>query len=216
MEMDKITAQGIFKSQILARWPDFDLSAALYDDWINFLSKYTPDDICRTASQYVLNYDAFKRPSLSKFRELINLITLKTAVLKSKVEKWPQYFLQQDNYKWWKPGYGTLIELGHLHDNPDIALNIAKTWQQQYQENFKITNKDKSYYYTAEWNLVVCKDLEERTVLIKDRSKKNRPDLLTKGNENDSTDTLSKELGKITDSICSKNICQTDEGKDAT
>ena len=198
--MDRETAQGIFKSQILARWPDFDVTTALFDDWINFITKYTPDDICRAAGQYVLNYDAFKRPSLSKFRELINIITISSKVEKAKEEKWPQYFLQQDEPDCISPGYGTLVELGHICDDPACAKSIAEYWLERYETRFKM-----------DYKLVTCNDLEQRCMLLADRSKKNRPDLL-KGNNNERNNkptnpkTFTTEFGKIKDSSSSKDF----------
>lgn len=164
--MDRETAQGIFKSQILARWPDFDVTTALFDDWINFITKYTPDDICRAAGQYVLNYDAFKRPSLSKFREIMNLITRKSFIEKAYVEKWPQYFLQQDEPDCISPGYGTLVELGHICDDPACAMAYAQGAKEGYEQRNRV-----------DYKLVICNDLEQRCMLLADRSKKNRPDL---------------------------------------
>jgi hypothetical protein len=195
--MDNKTAQGIFQSQILSRWPDFKLTAASLDDWINLLVKYTPDDVCRAISQYVLNYDAFTKPSLPKVKEILHVITAKSGVSKTYVDKWPQFFLQQDDPHCTTPGYGTLHEIGFICENPDVALALARQYQDKHQERFKAWKNKDEFYYTADWKLVVCNDLDARNMLLRDRSKKNRPDLITKGNNNDTTDTLSHALKGI-------------------
>ena len=201
--MDKITAQGIFKSQILARWPDFELSPALYDDWINFIAKYTPDDICRAASQYTLNYDTFKRPILCKFKEIISALKQTNRIERLKEEKWPQYFLQQDDPEVEKPGYGTLIELGHISDNPDCALNYAQGCKEGYEERTK-----------TDYKLVVCKDLQQRAILLKDRSIKNR---IKKENQNGQPkESIAESIRQIKDSLDRTRLCQEDGKEDVS
>ena len=201
--MDKITAQGIFKSQILGRWPDFELSQALYDDWINFIAKYTPDDICRAASQYTLNYDTFKRPLLSKFKDVVNALKRTHYIEKAKEERWPQYFLQQDDPKVTRPAYGTLIELGHIIDNPDCALSYAQGYKEGYEERTK-----------TEYKLVVCKDLQQRAILLKDRSEKNR---IKKENQNGQPkESIAESIRQIKDSLGSKRLCQEDGKEDVS
>ena len=50
--MDKATAQETFKKEIGSRWEDFAPTGMMYTDWIDFLSKFTPEQVAKAAKQY--------------------------------------------------------------------------------------------------------------------------------------------------------------------
>lgn len=203
--MDKITAQGLFKSQILGRWPDFELSSVLYDDWINLLSKHTPDDVCRAAGQYVLNHDAFKRPSLSKFKEILDAISASNHSSKViKEEKYPQYYLQQDDKDCKNWAYGTYTAINVPLVNPDIALTYVHSAKERYEQ-----------LYGGDWKVVICYNKTQRNNLVKDRATKNRKGT-TDGKQPENGDKLFFQLRKSKDSFGGKSIQQNNDQEDVS
>lgn len=167
--MDKITAQQVFKDQIGSRWPDFKLSQVLMNDWICFLTNFSPEDIGRAARQYILNYDAFKQPSLHKFKEILQGFCKVSERQKTKEEKWPQYFLQQDatDCDYW--GYGTFAQVFCDCGDPYMQFETVQ------QAKLKYTS-----LYGGHWNVIICEDEAQRSLLIKDRANKNRPVTIVK------------------------------------
>jgi hypothetical protein len=162
--MDKQQAQQVFNDQILSRWPDFKLSKALMSDWIDFISKFTPQQVEKAVKQYVLNFDSFRNPALNKFREIINAQnqTMQSG-WKPKEETWPQYFLQQDATDCPYYGYGTFTQINMNNNDPNICIKQMQQVKASYIQ-----------LYGGHWNIIVCNDLAERELLVKDRSQKNR------------------------------------------
>lgn len=193
--MDKITAQGIFKSQILARWPDFELSAALYGDWIKLLSKYTPDDVCRASGQYVLNYDSFKRPALNKFKDILNSITKAHSKKTVITDTYPQYFLQvkDDDNCYWQ--HGSFIFLNTPDTTPDNKIRYVQEALERYEE-----------IYSCQFNIVVCNDRKDVATLLEDRKNKSKQNNQKEKQNAQSKEQLADSIRKIKDSLGSKTI----------
>lgn len=196
--MDRITAKSVFDNEIGGRWPDFTLSQVLMDDWINFFCKYSPEKIKRAASQYALNYDSFKRPSLCKFREIINAQNVST--YKDKTEKFPQYFLQQNATDCMYFKYGTFCQFITGTSNPDLNLNNIQVMKQNYTD-----------LYGGDWHVIVCNNEEERSQLIRDRAIKNRKGL------NDGLQRDKTAIGRqVKDIISSIRFQRPDDKKDVS
>ena len=160
--MDKNQAEQSFAEEIGGRWPDFKLSQVLMEDWLSLFSKFLQSDIKRAASQYVLNFDAYRSPSLSKFREILNS-QKKFGVNKPFMDKWPQYFLQCDSRdcKYW--GYGTFTSFHIDTQDPNLAMKIIEQQKVRQEE-----------MYGGKWIIITCYDESERRVLINLRSQKNK------------------------------------------
>jgi hypothetical protein len=161
--MDKQQAQQVFNDEILSRWPEFQLSPAMMGDWISFLSKFTPEQAQKAIRQYVLNFDVFKKPALNKFREIINAQNVVNDFHKKTEEQWPQYFLQCDSSDCPYWGYGTFTQINL--DSQDQSACIRQ--MQQIKLSY-------ISLYGGHWNIIVCNDIAERELLVKDRSEKNR------------------------------------------
>jgi hypothetical protein len=162
--MDKQQADQVFREQILSRWPDFKLSKALMGDWIDLISKFTAEQVSKAIKQYVLNFDSFRNPALNKFREIINAQNQTTqSGWKPKEETWPQYFLQCDTNDCAYWGYGTFTQINMSTNDPSICIKQMQQAKASYIQ-----------LYGGHWNIIVCNDLAERELLVKDRSEKNR------------------------------------------
>lgn len=204
--MNRETAHGVFKSQIIARWPDFKLSPAILDDWINLFTKFNPDDICRAASQYVLNYECMMRPSLAKFKEVLNAVSLINRIEKSKEEKWPQYFLQQDDPKAKLFKYGTFTAINVPTVNPDMARTYIETAKERFQSS-----------YGGDWKAIICNNRQDVIVLIEDRTKKCWQQFLEReqNERQKSEESIAENVRKIIDSFSSRKFFKDNDKKDA-
>jgi hypothetical protein len=167
--MDKQQAQQVFNDEILSRWPEFQLSPAMMSDWISFLSKFTPEQAQKAIRQYVLNFDVFKKPALNKFREIINAQNVVNDFHKKQEETWPQYFLQQDATDCPYYGYGTFTQINMNNNDPNICIKQMQQVKASYIQ-----------LYGGHWNIVICNDIAERGLLVKDRAKKNRVEKIEK------------------------------------
>lgn len=161
--MDRSMVDKVFSEQILGRWPDFELSGVLMNDWSDLLCKFSPDDISKAAKQYVLNYSQFKKPDLFKFKEILNAQCRCSETQKTSVEKWPQYFLQCDSKdcKYW--GYGTFVNFYIDTEDPGLSLKLMERQRIKQEE-----------MYGGKWIIITAYDVSERRILINDRSLKNR------------------------------------------
>ncbi len=156
--MDNITAIATFEQEIKGRWPDFDPSRVLYEDWLRLFKKLTPETVARAARQYVLNHDPYKRPQLNKFRDILDAIGGGHALQKRAVEVWPQYFIQcfeDGQYE----NYGIFVGIVPSSSNPDIAKRQAECSRKNHQA-----------LYGGEWRLIICNDEPELRELMNNRS----------------------------------------------
>lgn len=160
--MDSVQADNLFHSEILSRWPEFDLSGALLQDWLSLFKKHQPEDVKRAAAQYVLNYDSYKKPALNKFKEVLNAIAASRCEKKpSHLPDYPHYFLQSnsgDSTVW---AFGTFTQIFPVADNPDFAMKIMQQEKKRYEE-----------LYGGIFNIVICNNQAEFGLLVKDRAEK--------------------------------------------
>lgn len=162
--MDRVTADESFKTEILSRWQDFELSGAMLNDWLNLFTRFEPDEIKRAAAQYMLNYDSYKKPQLSKFKDILNAIAAGNFTKKpSYLDNYPYYFLQctSDDSADWQ--YGTFTQIYPVADNPDLAMTIMQQEKKRYER-----------MYGGVFIVVVCNSRSDVSALIIDRASKRK------------------------------------------
>ena len=156
--MDRTKAEAVFTEEILGRWPDFELSRVIYDDWMNLFTKFEPESIKRAAAQYVLNYDSYKKPALNKFKEILNAICGAMSDKKEKKEIWPKYFLQRESDSEKDYAYGTFTEINVGDISPDEARFESQRTKEYFQS-----------LYGGMFRVIVCNNRDDVVELIKDR-----------------------------------------------
>lgn len=156
--MDREKARCVFKEEITGRWPDFALSGVLMNDWLVFLMKFEPEDIALAVKRYVLNYDTFKRPSLFKFREIINVQCRQSERAKVELDTYPQYFLRcQGDCIYFKAGI--FMQVCPIADDLAVQMSQVQFFRQKQEQ-----------LYGGNWNVIICNNREDIGILIKDRT----------------------------------------------
>lgn len=166
--MDKIEAEKAFADNIGGRWPEYELSNVLMQDWIDLFKKFQADDISRAAKQYVLNNSQFKKPDLFKFKEILNSQCRVVETNKVQPDVWPKYFLQRESddcTNWLK---GTFMQIEVAVSSPDFALNLVHQEKKRLERWQEVRGEMKNC--GGLWKVVVCNDRKDFSMLCQNRT----------------------------------------------
>jgi len=156
--MDNMKAKEIFGDEIIGRWPDFEPAGVLLQDWLGLFKKFSADEIIKAVKQYVLNHDAYKKPQLHKFKEVLNSVCGGRRFNRDQPDIFPQYFIQCFNEGQYGH-YGTFTQVVPVSNEPARAKRQA--------EAFRIKHQD---LYNGEWRLVICQNTDDISELLKNRA----------------------------------------------